>query len=360
MTWALRPTDVLSPNTAEGRARVGLNEHCFVRREHRCGKMFGASKSCFIACPTDPSVNPLVDLMSEKLTRHGIDPVVAVRERAYGQDILCTKICGRIIESRFCAVILDEGRQSDAMVPNPNVYYEYGLMTALGKHIIPLQRAEQKLAFNIQSHDTVKYDDGNMSAELERAIRDAIRLTEKPIPAELRRSLSDKAILRRFEVAGFKLDQSTFDQIIGDTVFLGFSGAATVFLARLDPEDDPGEFLEDLRVIALRAANEVKLRESRIQELTANPSTQKTGHDYQAYNGIYTIKSWGMDLATEKRMLEALEYIFVVFIAEHGHDDEFASSASEIVAGTRMQVVFSSSGVIHIGDRLVDLRGAGG
>jgi len=36
----------------------GTNENCFIRKEHRCGKFYGASKSCFIACPTDEEIEP--------------------------------------------------------------------------------------------------------------------------------------------------------------------------------------------------------------------------------------------------------------------------------------------------------------
>lgn len=144
----------------------GVNEICFIRKEHECGKALGASKSCFVACPTDENLEPVLELISEKLTKVGVEPIIAIKERAYGQDIFCTKICGRIIESRFCIVILDDTPSNGAPVPNPNVYYEYGLMTSLRKHIIPLQRENLKLAFNIQSYDTIKYGPKNIAAEL--------------------------------------------------------------------------------------------------------------------------------------------------------------------------------------------------
>jgi len=82
-----------------------LNEYCFIRKGHKCGKNFGASKSCFIACPENDELETVIALIMEKLTKEGYEPIVAVKERAYGQDIFCTKICGKIIESRFCIVI---------------------------------------------------------------------------------------------------------------------------------------------------------------------------------------------------------------------------------------------------------------
>lgn len=85
-----------------------FNERCFIRKGHKCEKNFGASKSCFIACPDNDELEPIITIISERITKAGYEPIRAVKERAYGQDIFCTKICGKIIESRFCIVILDD------------------------------------------------------------------------------------------------------------------------------------------------------------------------------------------------------------------------------------------------------------
>ena len=53
--------------------------------------MFGASKSCFIACPTQDDLEPTLELLSEKLAKAGIEAVIAVKDRAYGQDHSCPK-----------------------------------------------------------------------------------------------------------------------------------------------------------------------------------------------------------------------------------------------------------------------------
>ncbi len=156
---------------------------CIVRKDHSCGKFLGASKSCFIACPSTDEVETMLALITEKLTKIGIEPVIAIKERAYGEDIFCTKICGKIIESQFCLVILDDSIEpidgKSVNIPNPNVYYEYGLMTALNKHVIPLQKDGQKLAFNIQTHDTIKYTPRNLSIELDKAFKDTIKITQE-------------------------------------------------------------------------------------------------------------------------------------------------------------------------------------
>jgi hypothetical protein len=55
--------------------------------------------------------------------------------------------------------------------PNANVYYEYGLMTAFRKEIIPIQLIDQTLAFNIQSLDTLKYNPKNFASQIEEAVK---------------------------------------------------------------------------------------------------------------------------------------------------------------------------------------------
>src|SRR5450759_1690043 len=89
-------------------ATLRINHTCCFRRDHSCDKMFGASKSCFVACPSDDDINPLLELLTEKLAKVGIEAAIAVKDRSYGQDIVCTKICGKIIESQFCVVVLDD------------------------------------------------------------------------------------------------------------------------------------------------------------------------------------------------------------------------------------------------------------
>ena len=98
-----------------------VNGQCFIRKEHKCEKIFGASKSCFIACPNEDEIQTVIALISEKLSRVGIEPIIAVQKRAYGQDIFCTKICGKIIEAKFCIVMLDDLIQESKNIPNPNV-----------------------------------------------------------------------------------------------------------------------------------------------------------------------------------------------------------------------------------------------
>lgn len=243
---------------AIGARSFNINEQCFIRKAYKCGKIDGASKSCFIACPTHDELEPILDLMSEKLTKYGIEPVIAVKDRAYGQDIFCTKICGKIIESMFCIAILDDTVSNELTIPNPNVYYEYGLMTALRKHIIPLQKENLELAFNIQSFDTVKYNSRNIGRELDRAIKDAIRIVEFTGQEEKGVvSYSDNTIKRNLEISGFVIRDSNWFlwDSINDTSYIGVSNYEEklwAFIAKVDDAHEVQACIEDLSVIVYR------------------------------------------------------------------------------------------------------------
>jgi len=58
---------------------------------------------------------------------------------------------------------------------------EYGLMLGFNKYVIPFQREDQSLPFNIAALDTIKYNTRSFKALAEKAIREAIAKTsDKP------------------------------------------------------------------------------------------------------------------------------------------------------------------------------------
>jgi hypothetical protein len=268
-----------------------ISEQCFIRKEHKCGKIFGASKSCFIACPNNDDLQPILELMSEKLTKVGIEPVIAVKERAYGQDIFCTKICGKIIESRFCIVILDDTIGKNQNIPNPNVYYEYGLMTSLRKHIIPLQKDDLNLAFNIQSYDTIKYNARNISSELDRAFKDAIRITEggdKKDQKDLHGFLPTKTLLHKMELSGFEIKKESWilNSAISDTDFKGFGQHAKgfyVYLGKIDENNEFQTYLEDTNVVLYRTEKKYEEIEKELLSLNKRKDELKSQENLRVH-----------------------------------------------------------------------------
>jgi len=353
----------------EGRTHPSLeslkiNEQCFIRKEHKCGKIFGASKSCFIACPRDTELEPILALMSEKLTKAGIEPIIAVKERAYGQDIFCTKICGKIIEAKFCIVILDDSIVDDKNIPNPNVYYEYGAMTALKKHIVPLQKDNLELAFNIQSYDTIKYNSGNISSELDRAIKDAIKITESKDGIKKESFISDKKTLRNFEMAGFELkDEDWFlSEVIDDTQFKGFGHYEKGFyayLGKVDGEEELQDYAEDLDVILYRTEKKARGLERALEkhkkeqkhikkerkELTNKPSRYRVISPYR----IRDVEEKITDIQTK---LSYMSKIFIGFIINPQVDttDFIKKIKSLIRKYRRYKLAYSVNNEIAFGD----------
>jgi hypothetical protein len=347
-------SDVWLPSRRPLMESFKISERCFIRKQHECGKVFGASKSCFIACPNQDDLEPILELMSEKLSRAGIEPFIAVKDRAYGQDIFCTKICGKIIESRFCIVILDDAIAKEMNIPNPNVYYEYGLMTALRKHIIPLQKDGLKLAFNIQSYDTVKYSPRNIGGELDRAIKDGIKLTESQEKEEEHPLLTDKVIMRRLEMAGFvSKDTKWFlHEAIGDTSFRGFGQDAKSFylyLGRIDDEKDTQSYMEDLGIVLYRTEKKRReLTESR-EDYGRKIDASKAQDGAQSYMiGAVTIgwpgspteyrdrslREYERQVADIDARLSQMSKIVVGFIVMPDIDTEnIAKQAKEIIGG---------------------------
>ena len=149
-----------------------VNQECIVR-DKKCESIFEELRMCFIASPKDEVALEL-EIIKQKLDAAGIEPYIAVEKNEHQKDIFCEKICSKIIESQFCIVILKEVAEK----PNANVYYEYGLMTAFNKKIIPIRPEGQSLAFNIRNLDTPGYTEENLGTKMEDAIKKMIEEEE--------------------------------------------------------------------------------------------------------------------------------------------------------------------------------------
>lgn len=137
--------------------------------------MFCGTDTAFIACPGAESVALELEIIKIVLDRFNLKPYIAIDNYDPARDVFCEKICTKIIESRLCVVLLtDPLLPGGHTSPNPNVYYEYGLMTAFAKPIIPLQRKDHVLAFNVRSFDTIKYTNYDLKPTFERVVAETI------------------------------------------------------------------------------------------------------------------------------------------------------------------------------------------
>ncbi|MFB0519755.1 MAG: hypothetical protein ACETWC_10815 [Acidobacteriota bacterium] len=181
---------------------LSKNIDCIVR-DRPCGRVFSGSNICFVASPAAEEVGLELDVIKSVLTEEDIEPFIAIEHIAPAKDIFCSKICTKIIESKVCVAILTGlTKQKGLVLPNPNVYYEYGLMTAWSKPLIPIQRKDQKLSFNIQSLDTVKYSPKNFREQFHAALRIVLSTMEEKTEDEYARPQLQEILGYYMEIKG--------------------------------------------------------------------------------------------------------------------------------------------------------------
>jgi hypothetical protein len=259
------------------KTNLDVNMTCIVR-DRPCGRIFTGSNTCFVACPTSDEVGLEIEIIKSALLDEEIEPYIAVEHFEAGRDIFCTKICTKIIESKFCVVVLSGNTNEEGIViPNPNVYYEYGVMTSWNKYIIPIQRSDQKLAFNIQSLDTIKYSPSTFKEQLEKAVRIAIASTEEREEKEERTTIADSLSLY-FELKGLSPLDKTWT--INNTNYLSF--ARFNYGTVLHSVDEVERVYYDTKVIVRRLERYVTDLDRKIQGIEksyekANTEAQKAG-----------------------------------------------------------------------------------
>jgi hypothetical protein len=132
-----------------------------------------------------------VGVLRSILTSKQMEVVEAADAIDPAKMAFCTKICSKIITSQFCIIILNHDRTRGSLIPNANVNMEYGLMLGFNKYILPFQRREHSLSFNVQGLDTIKYDDDDFERKAHAAISLAI---EKTSPSEIKTPPLDQII----------------------------------------------------------------------------------------------------------------------------------------------------------------------
>lgn len=157
------------------------NEKCVVGLP-RCDFVFSSTRSCFIGYGFSTSKLE-VDVLRGLLEERGILPEEAGGSRTPGENAFCAKICSKIITAQFCIVLMNHDVVNGSLVPNANVNMEYGLMLGFNKYVIPFQKEDEKLPFNVSALDTIKYNSQNFSSLAAEAIDQAIEATA-PDPVE--------------------------------------------------------------------------------------------------------------------------------------------------------------------------------
>lgn len=150
----------------------------------RCDFVFSSTRTCFIAYGFDESTLEM-SLLRKLLEERGVQAIQAGGTLAPGQNAYCAKICSKIITSQFCIVLLNNEETAAAEIPNANVNMEYGLMLGFNKYVIPFQRGNQKLPFNVAGLDTIKYSTRDFERLASEAIDQAITVTTQKSSSEV-------------------------------------------------------------------------------------------------------------------------------------------------------------------------------
>jgi len=150
------------------RLPLSRNAKC-VFRDQPCGRVFASTNIAFIACPDPSTIYAELQVLRKVLLAKGISPYVAVENYEPARDIHCEKVCTKIIESRFCIVVLSSSERVGT-TPSANIYFEFGLMSGFAKRIIPIQSDSEILQFNVQSLDTVRYTIKDFEEKLSAAL----------------------------------------------------------------------------------------------------------------------------------------------------------------------------------------------
>jgi len=128
---------------------------------------------------------------------------------------------------------------------NPNVNMEYGLMLGFNKYVIPFQRKEHTLPFNVSALDTIKYTNQDFRPLADVAIDQAIAATTPatlpaidPNQRLMAFVLLKEKMIARIDTEG---DKAVFDlgNPLGFNLLISFSGIEYTFLgnfSHLRPE----------------------------------------------------------------------------------------------------------------------------
>jgi len=242
-----------------------VNPRCVVR-DRPCGNVFGGASLCFVASPAAQHVERELDVIRALAGDNQLEPYVAVDHYDPAMDIFCQKICTKIIEARVCVVILTEPEDAQGQTfPNPNVHYEYGLMTAWRKPTIPVQREDQTLAFNIRSLDTIKYSHSDFLQKFSHALR--VKLTTIEEDLEGTGDISDlhNGLRIYMELQGYSyMTRSTFAD---DTNFVAFYG--WTFALPITDRDTLDSIRFSTKLLCRRLEAYIAYLKSQLEELNA-------------------------------------------------------------------------------------------
>jgi hypothetical protein len=201
--YSIKKTLVTSRRRGEN-GKMGF-QNCFIRAggEFPCNKALHSNKKiAFMISSSDIEFIEEIEYIKKYLQRkYDIKGYFASDDPISDQEILCQRICSKIIESRFCIVILNPPKhrsfikkfdeqfnnldntmhefiEDNSRIPNPNVYWEYGIAKALNKKCIVFCREDLEPAWDVDKISHIKYTKTDLSEKFDFAIDACVKATK--------------------------------------------------------------------------------------------------------------------------------------------------------------------------------------
>lgn len=158
---------------------------CLFDSEKYCDSDFSEFRNkstCFLAYSFSEELSKEIQYIKEVLNEEDIEVLDAGSYTKYNKSVLCSKICKNIIGSSFCIALLTgvtpklESIPKSYKEPNANVYFECGLMTGIGKNVIPLLKRGQDIKFDMRNLELALYDEiGNNPSDFKDKLRKDVK-----------------------------------------------------------------------------------------------------------------------------------------------------------------------------------------
>jgi len=114
-----------------------------------------AEEHCFVAVPSDAAFSSVALAIDDAALRSEIEPLRLTRTKV-GPDFIAS-IHTKIRSARIVVAVISP--EPSTGVPNPNVLYELGLASALGKPTLILTTGDvQNLPADLRNRDVIEYD----------------------------------------------------------------------------------------------------------------------------------------------------------------------------------------------------------
>lgn len=254
------------------------NDRCILR-DMACRARFESTRTCFIAASTE--AEEVLDEVKEVLGQVGIEPCRPETIHLSDMQVFCENVCSKVIESLLCIAFIGGTDRA--------VHFEYGLMTALGKKIIPVQLGEGPATVNVHDATTIRFTRETFAQRLDDAVRLRLLRSREVRTGKVRPSFDMEWVL---DFLGLIRDEGTLEERLSRSMALPSLDVSLYkepesellcFVRPFGPTSTADDVLLLLKVLLRRLKNHVEDLSKRIreahEEISDYGSVSREAHD---------------------------------------------------------------------------------